>query len=246
MNSNYKLTHRQGSLWLEKGDVVDITNNYLVKIRGTTYYTIPGFEQVKTIRIISNERNTSKPNTINQKKEAAKWREKWRRLTTGQKIFGTIVCLCIGVMLFAATVWLKIQLNPVSFTQNEYYWIRGEVFTDPAAGGTYTLTGIRLVKDGKPFGASWATLTVTKDDTILVVSQALYTEMPYLTEITITDRDLDGLPDDIFFRSYKEQELTGFDNPPVDKDVITQWDVWLIRFIEAREAERVREMSTLR
>lgn len=174
------------------------------------------------------------------------WLEKWQRLTTQQKIFGTIICLCVGTMLFAATVWLKIQLNPVSYTQSEYYWIRGEIFTDPAADGVYTLTGVRLMKDGKPFGASWASLTVTEVDTILVISQAIFTKMPYKTEITITDRDLDGLPDDAFVRSYKDQDLRTFDNPPVDKDIITQWDVWLIRFIEAREAERVREMSTLR
>ena len=166
------------------------------------------------------------------------WQEKWRKLATSQKIFGTIICLCIGIMLFAGTVWLKIQLNPVSFTQKEYNWLRAQT-------SGMSVAGPGLVKDGKVFGRSWATLLITEEETVVNISSAINTaEGKYLTVITLIDRDLDTWPDNVRIIYIKGSKITGHEYPSVDREMFTHWNVWMIRFLEVQE--KAHGMSTLR
>lgn len=169
------------------------------------------------------------------------WREKWQRLTTRQKIFGTAICLCVGIMLFSATVWLKIQLNPVSFTQKEYDWLRAN------PPGQVTLLGPSLKVDGKAIGSTGAELVVYENMTVLNIYNVLNISAgDYRTIFTIRDTDLDTWPDDVRIMYITNGRTVDQEFPSVDKDIFEFWDVWIIRFLEFQEKEAVDGVSTLR
>jgi hypothetical protein len=160
------------------------------------------------------------------------WNKRWEELKNSQKVSGVLVCLLIGILLFAAGAALKAYLNPYSFTKSEYQDLCKTIRNDPDTD-TYSLVGVSLSKDGEIFGERWTELTVLDTETTLRLKTRINAKTgPYQTALTLTDKDSDGDPDTaglyvtghIGKTDMYEEELG-----KVNKEV---WNVWIVRFLE--------------
>lgn len=149
--------------------------------------------------------------------------------------------LCYGILAlvflvtFVATGLIRAYAAEYSFTKYEYHKLiqntclmgqrvmdtEGELFR------VISLKGVKLVKDGETIGETTAFFGVNQDGDKAVLN--IYSEISSnsktsRTIIVLADTDLDGKPN---------QEGDGHQGMyPVTEDGKTNWNVWIVRFIE--------------